>query len=190
MAATLTMKRTCLLLLLALAPLVAKALDLTPEPTFRDLEGVKIPILLFSDGGKKITLQPPAKWRVSGGGASLSLLPPDAQDAVMLLRILPRKPPAPEVTEDLDKWCRAQLPKDAAEPKLESEIENGFTLGPLGSREFTYSYAALGRRFTTSVAVVDWNERERLAVIVTARAADFAATHETAMRSIFTWAQD
>ncbi len=184
------MKRTGLLLLLALAPLAAKALDLTPEPTFRDLEGVKIPILRFSDDGKKISLQPPARWRVSGGGASLSLLPPETQDAGLLLRILALTPRAPEVTEDLDKWCRAQLPKDASEPKLESEVENGFTLGPLGSREFTYSYAAQGRRFTTSVAVVDWNERQRLAVIVTARAADFAATHDAAIRSMFTWTQD
>ncbi len=181
------MKRHCLPLLLALTPFVAGALDLTPEPTFRDLEGVKIPILLFSDAGKKISLQPPPKWRISGGGTTLSLYPHDTQDAVMQLRLSAFKPPMAGETEDLDKWCRALLPKDASEPKLEGEAENIFTLGKRGSRQFNYSYGAQGRRFTTSIAVVDWNESERLAVLVTARAADFAAIEEAARRSLFTW---
>lgn len=187
MGQTLTVNRRCLPLLLALAPCLAKALDLTPAAGFRDLEGIKIPIILFSDAGKKISFQPPAKWNISGGGTALGLYPADLPDAALQLRVFPIKPLAPGVIEDLEKWCRALLPQDAAQPKLESENENVFTLGPLPSREFTYSYAAQGRRFTTSIAVVDWNERERLAVVVTARAADFPAAHEAAMRSMFSW---
>jgi hypothetical protein len=174
-------------LALCLAPLAAKALDLTPATSFRELEGFKIPIVLFSDTGKKIAFQPPAKWTVSGGGAVLSLYPADLPDAVMQLRVRPSKPPEPGVTEDLEKWCRTQLPQDAAQPALEGEAENVFTLGALPSRQFTYSYAARGRRFTTAVAVVDWSARERLAVVVTARTPDFKATHEAAMRSMFSW---
>ena len=181
------MKRRGLPLLLALAPCVAQALDLTPAASFRDLEGIKIPIILFSDAGKKIAFQPPAHWTISGGGTALGLYPAALADAALLLRVLPIKPLGPGVTEDLEKWCRALLPQDAGQPKLESESENVFTLGALPSREFTYSYAAQGRRFTTSIAIVDWNERERLAVVVTARTADFAATHEAAMRSMFSW---
>lgn len=181
------MKRRCLPLILALAPFAARALDLTPASAVRDLEGFKIPIVLFSDAGKKIAFQPPAHWTLSGGGAALGIYPADIPDAVFQLRVFPIKPLGPGVTEDLEKWCRALLPQDAGEPKLESENENVFTLGNLPSREFTYSYAARGRRFTTSVAITDWNARERLAVIVTARAADFPATHQAAMRSMFSW---
>ena len=181
------MKTRLIPLLLALTPFVAKALDLTPVAGFRELEGFKIPIVFFSDAEKKIAFQPPAKWTLSGGGAALGLYPAEPADAALQLRVLPIKPLGPGVTEDLEKWCRALLPQDAAEPKLESESENVFTLGPLPSREFTYSYAARGRRFITSIAIVDWTERERLAVIVTARAADFPATHEAAMRSMFSW---
>ena len=174
-------------LLFALAPLAAKALDLTPEVSFRDLEGAKISVILFNDAGKKISFQPPVKWKASGGGSALSLYPAELPDAVMQLRVLPIKPLPPGATEDLAKWCRALLPQAAAEPKAEGEAANLFTLGLLPSREFTYSYAAQGRRFTTSVAVVDWNEHERLAVVVTTRSTDFSATHEAAIRSMFSW---
>lgn len=181
------MKLLVIPILLALTPFTAKALDLTPTASFRDLEGVKIPILVFSDAGKKIAFQPPYQWKISGGGDTLSLYPTDRADAVMQLRVRPFKPLGAEVTEDLEKWCRSLLPQDAAKPTLEGEAANIFTLGPLASREFTYSYAAQGRRFTTSVAVVDWSERVRLTVVVTARTPDFAATHEAAIGSMFSW---
>ena len=181
-------RRTALLVLAAaFSPLAGKALDLTPLHTFRDLEGVKIPIVLFTDAGTKIAVQPPAKWTVSGAENSLSLYPAERADAVVQIRVRARKPLAPGTTEDMEKWCLAQLPPDATEPTREGEAANVFTLGTLPSSEFTFSYAAQGRRFTTSVAFVDWNERERVAVIVTARATDFAPVHEAAMRSMFSW---
>ncbi len=177
----------CLACAAALAPFSGKALDLTPVPAFRDLEGVKIPIVLFSDAGKKISLRPPFKWIVSGDSGSVSLYSAEHPDAVMQIRVRARKPLPEGVTEDLAKWCLSQLPQDAAEPALEGEAASTFTLGPLTGREFTFSYAAQGRRCTTSVAVVDWNERERIAVVVTARTPDFAAMHTAAMGSMFSW---
>ena len=177
----------CLAFAAALAPFSGKALDLTPLHTFRDLEGVKIPIVLFSDAGKKISFQPPGKWTVSGDSGSVSLYPAERPDAVMQIRVRIRKPLPEGATEDLAKWCLSQLPQDAVEPALEGEAANLFTLGTLPSREFTFSYAAQGRRFTTSVTIVDWNERERIAVVVTARIPDFAAMHSAAMGSMFSW---
>ncbi len=178
---------TLLALVGTLAPFPGKALDLTPAHTFRDLEGIKIPIVLFTDEGKKIAFQPPQKWTVSGGGNSVSFYPAGLQATVMQLRVRTRQPPRDGETEDLEKWCRSQLPPDAAEPALEGDAANVFTLGTRPSREFTFTYAAQGRRFTTSVAIVDWNARERVAVVVTAPSPDFAATHGTAMRSMFSW---
>ena len=185
------MKHLRLTTLCALAgtftPWSGQALDLTPLHTFRDLEGVNIPIVLFTDAGKKIAFQPPFKWTVSGDSGSVSLYPAERPDAVMQIRVRARKPLPEGATEDLAKWCRSQLPPDAAEPALESEAANPFNLGTLASREFTFSYAAQGRRFTTSVAIVEWSERERLAVVVTARTPDFAAMHTAAMGSMFSW---
>jgi hypothetical protein len=179
--------KTSICVLLAGGVLSARALDLTPENAFRELEGIKIPIVNFHDGAKKISIQPPVKWSVTGGGTSVSLYPSTVTDAVMQLRVRGRKPVEPGATEDLEQWCRNQLPGDAANPILNGETTNVFTLGTLSSREFTYTYGAQGRRFVTSVAVVDWSERERFAVVVVARAADFPAVHEAAIRTMFSW---
>lgn len=174
-------------LLLACLPLAAHALDLTPTPSFRELEGMKIPIVVFHDSGKKIAFQPPANWKITGEESSLSFYPAEPLDALLQLRLRPRKVAAPGTVEDLEKWCRSQLPQDASEPVLEREAASPFLVGSRPSREFTYSYAARGRRFTTAVGVVDWDEKQRLIVVVTARTGDFPITHETAMRSMFSW---
>lgn len=174
-------------LLLALAPFPALALDLTPKSGFRELEGMKVPVVHFSDAGGTITYQPPLKWNISGGDSALSFYPPEAIDAVMQFRLLPRRPLAEGQTEDLDKWCRTFLPADATKPTLETQAPNVFTLGQLSSLEFTYSYAAAGRRFNTSIAIVDWSDSQRFTVIITARATDFKAIHDTGIGSLFTW---
>jgi hypothetical protein len=185
------MKRRLALLLVALLPVNLPALDLTPESGTRDLEGFKIPIVHFTDAGKKIIFQPPAKWTISGGGATLSLYPAATTDAMMQLRVRPFKPLPQGETEDLEKWCRAQLPQDALQPKLEGEVvQNVFMLDSRSSRQFTYSYASQGRRFTTSVTVVDWSPTERLAVLVTARSTDFPGISSAAMGSMFSWGME
>ncbi len=181
------MKRYLAILLLALLPGSVPALDLTPQSSFRELEGFKIPVLILSDNGKKISLQPPSKWTISSTGSTLTLKPAETPDAVLELRVRPFKPLAAGLTEDVEKWSRAQLPQDAVQATLEGEAANVFTLGALPSRQFTYSYGAQGRRFTTAVAIVDWSPTERLAVLVTARTSDFVATHEAAMRCVFSW---
>ena len=99
------MKTRLIPLLLALTPFVAKALDLTPVASFRELEGFKIPIVFFSDAEKKIAFQPPAKWTLSGGGAALGLYPAEPADAALQLRVLPIKPLGPGVTlSPGDEW--------------------------------------------------------------------------------------
>lgn len=170
-----------------IVPIQVKALDLTPEHSFRDLEGINVPIVRFNDDAKKIAFQPPAKWTVSGGGSSVTFYPPELLSAFMQFRVCARKPTADGVTEDLEKWCRSQLPVDAHSPVLEGQPTNPFTLGKLPSQEFTFSYIAQGRRFTTSVAIVDWNDHERFALVVTALAPQFAAVHGAAVTSMFSW---
>ena len=162
----------------------AWALDLTPIPEFRELEGMKIPIIAFSDGAKKINYQPPALWRSTGTATTLSLYPPQLPGAVVELRVRPRKP---GVLENSEEWSRTLLPQDAKDPVCAGKIESPFTLGTLPSQEYTFSYAAQGRRFVSSIAVVDLNERERLGVVITALSKDFKVTREEAIRSMFSW---
>jgi len=53
----------------------AHALDLTPITSYRELEGVRIPVISFEDGLRKVNWQPPDNWQLSGGGQQLNLYP-------------------------------------------------------------------------------------------------------------------
>ena len=89
---------------------------------------------------------------------------------------------------DLTKWCQQNyVPGDAQEVKLVSENPSPFMLNGRPSREFVFSYKATGKDFQTSVALLDWSDREHLAVVITARTADFKTVHNAGTSSLFSW---
>lgn len=178
------------LLLAALGPTPLQALDLTPQHSYRDLEGVRIPILRFQDGPRRAIYQPPSGWRATGSGASLALIPGRTEQATVLFKIGSRPAEAAGETPDpsaFEAWARSFLPADASRIERVAEIANGFTLGTQASRELTFSYTRPAGRFLTAVAAVEIGDRERLAVVVSAREADFKAVHGDAIASLFSW---
>lgn len=172
---------------LSFGTLPAPALDLTPADGFRDLEGFRIPVIFFADGADQVSYQPPANWKLSGGGEVLNLFAESDAEMRMQLRISVNPPHDPNAPEDADKWCRQFLPRDATEVILNGEAISPFTLRALPSREFTYSYVAQARRFTTSVAVVNLTANKRFVLIVTARPLNFKTAHEAATQSMFSF---
>jgi len=189
-----TLTLACARLTLATTFLLAapvKALDFTPTETWRALEGVRIPVLMFSDPTGKIRYQPPGNWNFSGSGPTLALYPPNGNGAFMKVMVLAHAPGLPEITtissEDLTKWSRNYLAADAQDVKLLIENPSPFLLNGKPSREFVFEYVTGGQRFQTSVAVLDWNEREHLAVVITALGGDFKAVHDTGTSSLFSW---
>jgi hypothetical protein len=175
-----------LAILLAFTPLATYALDLTPVRSFHELEGFQIPVVRFADGAEQVAFQPPPDWNINGGGDLVSLCPKDRPDVLLQMRISAMKRADPTATEDLAAWCRRFLPPDATQTVLSGEAISPFTLRAQPSREFTFTYAASGRRLVTSVAVVDLSPQERLTVITTARSADFPTAREEVIRSLFT----
>lgn len=167
------------------------ALDFTPQETWRGLEGVRIPVVMFSDPTGRIRYQPPGDWNFSGSGAMFSLYPPKLTGAVMKMLILRHAPGAPEIVNipsaDLAKWCQNYLASDAQEVKLQQENPSPFLLGGRESREFVFEYLSSGQRYQTSIAVLDWNDQEHFAVVITALAPDFKAVHDTGNSSLFSW---
>jgi hypothetical protein len=175
----------------ALVATPLRALDFTPQETWRQLEGMRIPVLMFSDPTGKIRYQPPGDWKFSGGGATLSLYPPSANGAFMKMLVLGHAPGLPQITTlpsaDLVKWSQNYIASDAQEVKLQEENPSPFMLSGRPSREFIFEYKSSGQRFQTSVAVLDWDEHEHLAVVITALAGDFKAVHNTGISSLFSW---
>ncbi|MEP6669917.1 MAG: hypothetical protein ABJF10_12235 [Chthoniobacter sp.] len=182
-----------MLALVAVLPLAVpvRALDFTPQETWRALEGVRVPVLMFSDPTGKIRYQPPGNWNFSGSGPTLALYPPDSTGAFMKLLVLGHAPGMAEITalpaDDLVKWCQNYLAADAQDVKLVIENPSPFLLNGKPCREFVFEYKSAGQRFQTSVAVLDWNEREHLAVVITALSTDFKTVHDAGTSSLFSW---
>jgi hypothetical protein len=179
------------LLSIALSTAALHALDLTPTEGFRELEGFRIPVVRFSDGARRVVYQPPAGWRISGGGESLQVLPPDRVEAAVQFRTH-RRPPLGEngSAEDFDAWSRSLLPPAATDIAALGAADGQFTLGAQPSRARRFSYAHSGRRFLASVAAVDLGDTERLSVVVIARESDFKGIHDEAIASLFSWQWD
>jgi hypothetical protein len=171
------------------APL--RALDLTPHEGQRILEGVRIPLVTFTDPVGRIIYQPPVKWNCNGGGTTFELSPPEISGASMKLLVVKHAPGAPATSDfsspDLVKWAQRFLASDAAEVKLLSENPNPFMLSRKPTREFVFDYKSSAQRVQTSVAVLDWSEREYLVVIITALSSDFTSVHDTGTGSMFSW---
>lgn len=154
-------------------------------------EGVRLPVVMFSDPIGKIRYQPPGDWTYDGAGPIFTLYPPRSNGAFMKLQVLGHATGTPQITdlpsEDLAKWCQHYLADDAQETKLTAENPSPFMLDGKPSREFVFDYKSSGQHFQTSVAVLDWNDHEHLAIIITALDTDFKGIHDTGTSSLFHW---
>ena len=170
---------------------VATALDLTPQLSFRLLEDMKIPVVIFEDGPRKVQWQAPAKWSLNGGGELLSLRPPDSSKMGMELRLIPRKaaeaPDGTTARDAVQSWVQPFLPADASKIAFQREIPSPFMLGGKPSRELTFTYTSLFENFTASIALTDLDDEQSIAVIIYARDADFASIHTEGIKSMFRW---
>jgi hypothetical protein len=171
------------------APL--RALDFAPQESWRMLEGVRLPVVMFTDPIGKIRYQPPGGWNYNGGGPIFTLYPPKSNGAFMKIQVLGHAKGTPEITDlasdELAKWCQHYLADDAQETKLTAENPSPFMLDGKPSREFVFEYKSSGQRYQTSVAVMDWNDHEHLAVIITSLDADFKGIHNIGIGSLFSW---
>ncbi len=175
---------------IASAPLLL-ALDLTPISGTRELEGLAVPVVNFTDGAEKVAWQPPSEWKMSGGGKHLTLYPQELTQAAVDLELVDRKaaqpPPLTPDFEDLTKWVKSFLPSDATEVTYLEEVTCPFSLRNVSSRELQFSYLSQASRFSTSISIVDLYPSDSLLLLVTAQKDDFAALRRQAIKSMFHW---
>ena len=163
------------------------ALDLTPRQSVRKLEQFNVPVVLFEDGARTVRWQPPAGWQLNTVGRALTFFPPKSAVATARLELGPAHALATATGDAPLAWAQGHLPKTATEIALTAERENPFSLSGLPSKERIYAYRVGDQRLTTSVAYVDLNQRESLALVVTALATDFESIHTEAIASMFSW---
>src|SRR5687768_7607704 len=76
--------------LLLAGPLLA--LDLTPLPGVKVLEGARIPAVSFQDGERTVQFQPPLNWPYSGEPQRARFFVPDAAQASVELQVAALSP--------------------------------------------------------------------------------------------------
>jgi hypothetical protein len=175
---------------LALLPITAAALDLNPQEGVKDLEGVKIPIVEFSDGAHKVRWHPPTDWRMSYEGGRLLLLAKAYTHASLELRVVPRAAGDTTWLDQPDKLVRlidTLLPKTASATTLTGGNAGPFTINGIPAREFLFDFQEPAHASRGSMSVVDLNDRERLILVITAQPKDFEEVRTVGIESMFSW---
>ncbi len=184
------MRAAVLLLFLASLPLsdIRAELDLTPFQSFRMLEGVKIPMVEFQDGTRRVSYQPPSGWWSSGSGRDLSLFPPNANEAWMRFVLAVKKDETPPATAvDPQSFAASFLPHEAKDVVFIKQVPSPYTLEGQPSSEFIFKCSINGNADFVSVSIVERNAKERLTVIIMAHAKDFEEIHSQGIGSLFRW---
>ncbi|MES2571490.1 MAG: hypothetical protein V4710_15735 [Verrucomicrobiota bacterium] len=165
------------------------ALDLTPKEGFKELEGIKIPVLLFTDKGQTVSWIPP--WPVTGEGNRITLRPTNAVHSAMFIEVRKRASsavPAPGATQtDLITWALPFLPQDLEKLVFSSMIPCPYQLHSKPSQEYIFNYVSQARAMTSSLSYVDLNDEERVFVHITSLAEAFKSFRSQAIPSMFRW---
>jgi hypothetical protein len=176
-------------LLFVLIPSVSFALNLQPQPGFRIMEGIKIPIIRFADNAGKVRWSPPRDWALQYENGVLTVNPPNAQSSLQL-RVIPRASGDREILTKLDalqRYCAQFLDTSTKGLVYRATTEGPYTIGPTPAREYLFESNQAGTNYKHSVSMLDLSDRERLVVVVSAQAKDFDEVRNAAIQSLFTW---
>jgi hypothetical protein len=179
--------------ILWLLPATTVALDLTPRPDFKELEGHRIPVISFADPGRRIQWMPPSDWRMSYENGALKLFPKGTARAFMEMRVVSRAAGDREALgsiETLLPYCAKYLPSIATDLSYRGNNPGPFMIGPLAAREYLIDFKEPGHSCRGSVSMMDYSDRQRLIVTIVADPADFDAVRKEAMASMNSWQSD
>ena len=179
--------------ILCLIPVTALGLDLNPRSDIKVMEGMRIPVTSFDDPGHKIQWTPPDGWSMAYEKGILKLAPKNLAFAAMEMRVVPRVPGDRDAlvrTETLLPYCAKFLPPLATKLTYKGTSLGAFTIGPIPAREFLVDFVEHGHLTRSSVCLLDYSDRQRLILVITAEANDFDAVRATAIESMFSWLVD
>jgi len=184
---TATAMRGARVALLFLAATAFALPDLTPNPSYYEIEGVRLPNVAFRDGSKLITYTPPKGWALSNEPTRLTLKPEKPSQAEASIEILTPKVPSPidpAMTPEMVKAAAALLPRGAEKTEVIAATLNPLKIDGLDTFEVALRYQLFGQTFQTSVLLLARGQ-EHWRFIFTARAHDFARVHEAFRVSLY-----
>lgn len=162
----------------------AQALDLTPMAGFRDLEGTRIPVVLFEDGERTFSYEPPPGWKVSGSPRTLDFKPDHPLWTARWL-LVGETSGRGGGKKSMEVLALADVPGTARDVATVATRTNTFILEGIGSHEVVVEYTAGNRMYRRTTIFLDLDEKRQLQVKVTAPVESFNEAFEAMRRSFY-----
>jgi hypothetical protein len=173
-----------------LVPVAAHAdLDLSPQLSQYDVDGVKFPRLVFLDGTKKVTYSPPRGWNYSGSTTKLSLQPPNtaqAEATVTKVALRQASPLSDEAMKALAAEALGSVPSGSTDVTLTSQEKNPLMIGGKETFLVTLTYTLYGVSYARSYLFLN-RTTDQIRFQLVSRAAEFKALQKAFHDSLFTW---
>ncbi len=165
-------------------------LDLTPTDGVRMMELSKREIIIFHDGAKQITYQPPRGWTCTGSHNSAAFNIPDHPQARAFIQSAAqlRIPAFDDKAQKLFEANPAllQLPKGAKNVKITGVTINPFVIDSHPTLEVQMTYSFYGQSCARSILLVNRNNAE-VSCLLDCLAPDFDELHKQFRASLFTF---
>ena len=163
-------------------------LDLTPSTEIRNMERVPMTYVVFHDGPKEITYQPPRGWTCNGSHTAAALSIPDHPQARALIQTAARVR-IPAFDDKAEKLFQTnpgllQLPKGAKDVKITEVDINPLIVDSHQTLEFQMTYSFFGQSCAKSILLVNRNGAE-VSFTLDTLAPDFKMLHSLFRGSVF-----
>jgi hypothetical protein len=176
-------------LLIVSAVSVFGGIDLMPTPSTYKLEGIKFPEILFHDGKKTISYDPPFGWTYNGTSTKCTLQPPGKAQAQASIE-LASSPKTRGFDEERIKQLKATaatlLPAGSENVEIASAELDPLQINGNSTFELTISYMFYGQPFKMSVLFLDV-ENSELRFRLQSQSSDFQELQKAFRRSLFSW---
>jgi hypothetical protein len=164
-------------------------LQLTPEVTEYNLDGVRLRQLVFADSEQRVTYTPPRGWHHSGSGDGLQLQPPRNPDAQAFISVT--KLTEPQVLDEstmkrLSDEVIASLPGAATHAVIVSQQKNPLLIERKETFLVIINYDCYGTSYARSVMFLN-RKREQLRFQLTSPRLSFAPLQKEFLGSQFSW---
>jgi hypothetical protein len=188
------MKVSLLISLFSLASSAVGAIDLSPVKGERVLDGIKFSQLLFRDGERQITYEPPRNWKYSGDSSQVKLTPPDVSQAQAVIDQSPLAAPqvfSEETVKGLQANVLKYVPPGSLDVAIVSEEKTPVFVNGKETYALTVSYRFANQDYLMSVLYVNLPETQ-LRFRLVARKADFEKLQKAFRGSVFSfqWAAE
>jgi len=180
----------CLSLSLVTVLTAIAELDLSPQPDLFELDGIKIPQLIFDNGRlPKVSYQPPQDWKYSGQKDQLVIQPDKLSQASARMVKLPEN----EVItldqagrEQLKREALLSLPNGSEDAEVRSEQVDPMQINGLHTYLIELKYVFFGEKFACYSLTVNRKPRA-LNFRLTCRERDYKELRKAFEKSLYTW---